>query len=418
MLRPDTMALTGLLALLTAFGPVATDIYVPSMPDIARLLGASTSDVQLTLSSYLVGFAVGQVLYGPLSDRHGRRPVLMLALVLFCAASLVCAVAPDIWTLIAARALQALGGAGAIVLSRAVVRDLYVGERAARELSRMGAIMSIAPVVAPLLGGLVQMGLGWRANFVIVFAVGLTAAGIAWRSLPETLAHRRAEPVSLGIVLRGFRAVFANRPFLANLGILSCAYAGMFAWISGSPFVLEDLYGLSAFSFGIAFAVACLGVIGGAAIAAPLVMRIGIDRTIGLGTAALALSGLAMLTGLALGWAPVATLVLSMALYYIGLMVTMPQAIAAALTPFPDRAGSASSLIGFVQQTSAAAVGILVGQVLGKSAWPLALSIAVMGGLSLVLWAGSRQLRLQGALTGETSMIRNAAAGYPRDSVS
>jgi DHA1 family bicyclomycin/chloramphenicol resistance-like MFS transporter len=262
------------------------------------------------------------------------------------------------------------------------------------------------------------MGFGWRANFVIVFAVGLTAAGIAWRSLPETLAHRRAEPVSLGIVLRGFRAVFANRPFLANLGILSCAYAGMFAWISGSPFVLEDLYGLSAFSFGIAFAIACLGVIGGAAIAAPLVMRIGIDRTIGLGTAALALSGLAMLAGLALGWAPVATLVLSMALYYIGLMVTMPQAIAAALTPFPDRAGAASSLIGFVQQTSAAAVGILVGQVLGKSAWPLALSITVMGGLSLVLWAGSRQLRLQGALTGETPMIRNAAAGYPRDSVS
>jgi DHA1 family bicyclomycin/chloramphenicol resistance-like MFS transporter len=146
-------------------------------------------------------------------------------------------------------------------------------------------------------------------------------------------------------------------------------------------------------------------------------MRIGIDRTIGLGTASLALSGLAMLAGLALGWAPVAALVLSMALYYVGLMVTMPQAIAAALTPFPDRAGSASSLIGFVQQTSAAAMGVLVGQILGKSAWPLALSIAMTGGLSLIVWAGSRQVRLQGTLGGETPLIRNVAAGCPRDSV-
>src|SRR6516165_5204612 len=165
MLRPNTIGMTTLLGLLTAFGPVATDMYVPSMPDIARLLGASASEVQLTLSSYLIGFAVGQIIYGPASDLWGRKPTLLLALLLFSAASLACALASSIEMLIAARFLQALGGSGAIVLPRAIVRDLYVGDRAGRELSRMGAIMSIAPVAAPLIGGIVQLSFGWRANF-------------------------------------------------------------------------------------------------------------------------------------------------------------------------------------------------------------------------------------------------------------
>jgi DHA1 family bicyclomycin/chloramphenicol resistance-like MFS transporter len=157
MLRPDTIALTAVLALLVAFGPVATDMYVPSMPEIGRLLDASTAEVQLTLSSYLIGFAIGQSFYGPISDRYGRKPVLLIALLIFCGASAACAGAPSIEWLIVARILQALGGSGTIVLARAIVRDLYAAERAGRELSRMGAIMSIAPVLAPLLGSLVQV---------------------------------------------------------------------------------------------------------------------------------------------------------------------------------------------------------------------------------------------------------------------
>jgi DHA1 family bicyclomycin/chloramphenicol resistance-like MFS transporter len=136
MLRPDTIALTALLALLVAFGPVATDMYVPSMPDIGRLLGASTAEVQLTLSSYLVGFAIGQTIYGPMSDRYGRKPVLLTALVIFCAASAACTAAPSIELLIAARTLQALGGSGAIVLARAIVRDADRHRHGARRRSR------------------------------------------------------------------------------------------------------------------------------------------------------------------------------------------------------------------------------------------------------------------------------------------
>jgi multidrug resistance protein len=145
------------------------------MPEIGRLLGAGASQVQLTLSAYLIGIAVGQVIYGPVSDHYGRKPVLLAALALFCFASALCAAAPDIETLIAARALQALGGSGATVLPRAIVRDLYTAERAGLELSRIGAIMSVAPVIAPLVGALVQIGFGWRANFVVIMAVGLIA---------------------------------------------------------------------------------------------------------------------------------------------------------------------------------------------------------------------------------------------------
>src|SRR6516162_3837811 len=150
MLRPDTFGLTAMLALLTAVGPLSVDMYLPSLPDIGRELAAPPAQVQLTISFYLIGFALGQIVYGPLSDRHGRKPVLLTALALFSTAGLACAFAWSIEVLIVARLFQAFGGAGAVVLARAIVRDLYHDARAGREFSLMGAIMGLAPIVAPL----------------------------------------------------------------------------------------------------------------------------------------------------------------------------------------------------------------------------------------------------------------------------
>jgi DHA1 family bicyclomycin/chloramphenicol resistance-like MFS transporter len=393
MLRPDTFALTALLALLTALGPVSTDMYLPSLPEIGRLLGASIAHVQLTISVYLAFFAVGQIVYGPVSDRLGRKPVLMGSLILYSAASLGCAAAATIELLIAARAMQALGGAGVIVVARAIVRDLYEGPRAGRELSMMGTIMGIAPIVAPVVGGLMQTVFGWRANFALALAFGLIACAIVWRKLPETLRQRAEMPLSLVGMLRTYGVFARSRVFLAHLALVTLSYAGLFAWLSGASFVLQDLYGLTAFEFGFAFAGGSLGYVLGTTLATRLVVRYGLDRVIGLGSLALALGGLAMVAGVVLQWSWAFAMVLPIALYLTGLGLTLPQGIAGALSPFAERAGAASSVLGFVQQTFAALLGVALGHLLGDSAWPLAAAIAAMGCLTILVWALTRAAR-------------------------
>ena len=400
MLRPGTFALTILLAALSAIGPLTTDMYLPSLPDIARHLDASTAQVQLTISSYLIGFAVGQVFYGPVSDRHGRKPVLLAAVALYCAASLACALSTSIEMLIAARALQAVGGSGGIVLARAIVRDLYSGARAGRELSLIGAVMALAPVLAPLAGGALQTAFGWRSAFFALVASGLFGACVVWLLLPETLAARTPEPVSLSSMLKSYRVVARNPAYLAYLALATTSYAGLFAWISGSSFVLQYLYHLSPFAFGVAFALGSLGFMTGTSLAARLVVRSGLDHTIGLGGCAVSAGGLAMVAALALGLTSAASLVLPMALYLAGLGMVLPQAIAGAMTPFPERAGAASALLGLVQQSVAALCGAAVGALLGSSAWPLAAGVAVMGCATLALWILTRAVRARALSAG------------------
>jgi DHA1 family bicyclomycin/chloramphenicol resistance-like MFS transporter len=392
MLRPGTFALTALLAALSAVGPLTTDMYLPSLPDIARQLGASSAQVQLTISAYLIGFAAGQIIYGPVSDRHGRKPVLIGAIALYCAASLACALSTTIEMLIIARAFQALGGSGGIVLTRAIVRDIYSGAHAGRELSVIGSVMALAPVLAPIAGGLIQTAFGWRVTFLALVGAGFAGGAVVWTLLPETL-NTRAEPVSLPSMLRSYRIVGRNPAYLAYLAITSASYAGLFAWISGSAFVLQDLYGLAPFDFGVAFALGSVGYMTGSVIAARLVIRLGLDGVLGLGGCACAAGGLAMLAVVAIGLTSSMSLVLPMAVYLAGLGMVLPQGIAGAMTPFPERAGAASSLFGFIQQTAAAVCGAAVGWFLGQSAWPLAAGVAVMGLATLGLWLATRGLR-------------------------
>ena len=393
MLRPGTLALTTLLAMLTALGPLSMDMYLPSMPEIARVLAAPPARVQLTISSYLIGFAVGQVIYGPVSDRHGRRPVLLAALALYVVSTLICAVTQSIDPLIGARFLQGIGGSGTIVLARAMVRDAYSGARAGRELSLMGSISAFAPVVAPMIGGVLQTAFGWRAGFVVMGDAAVIAMLVAGRLLPETLRQRATAPFSLSLIIAGYGAVLRHRGFIANLAILTISYAGLFAWISGAAFVLQGIYGLSALAFGFTFAIAAAGYMTGATLAARLVLRLGLDRTMGLGVTALAAGGLGAAAVVAARIPDGVWLVVAMAVYLAGLGLAMPQAMASALTPFPERAGTAAALMGLVQQTVAAIVAAVVGGYLGRSAWPVAGVVAAMGCLTFLTWAFTRQLR-------------------------
>jgi DHA1 family bicyclomycin/chloramphenicol resistance-like MFS transporter len=391
MLRPDTFALTALLALLTAIGPLSVDLYLPSLPAIGASLGATPAAVGLTVSFYLIGFAAGQIAYGPLSDRHGRKPVMFAAMLIYCVATLVCALAPTIEALIAARALQAFGSSGAVVLARAVVRDLYDGPRAGRELSLMAVIMGLAPIIAPVIGSALQWAFGWRACFVFLVLAGIAAAAAVRWLLPETL--RKRQHASASGILASIGVVARHRAALAYIGMIAAGYGGLFAFISGSPFVLQSVYALSPFGYSLAFATASVGYIGGSWLATKLVTRLGIDRTIGWGVLAFAVAGAAMIASTALAPAAVAGFVAPMTLYLFGLGLAMPQSLAGALQPFPERAGAASSLIGCVQQSVAATTGALVAHALGATAWPLVIGIAVPGAAALAIWAVTRGMR-------------------------
>lgn len=393
MLRRDTFALTALLAGLTAVGPLTTDMYLPSLPGIAEALHADTARVGLTISSYLIGFAAGQIVYGPVADRHGRKPVLIGAIVLYAAASLACAVSTSIDMLIAARALQALGGSGAIVLARAIVRDLYSGARAGRELSLIGSVMALAPVLAPMAGGLLQTAFGWRAIFLVLVVTGVAGVLVVWRLLPETLPEKSAHPVSLAAMLQSYSIVARHRGYLAYLGLASTSYAGLFAWISSASFVLQNLYGLTPIAFGLYFAVGSVGFLAGTSLAARLVVAAGLDRTIGFGGLALSLGGLGVAAAVAFDLSSALWMVLPVAVFLAGLGMVLPQSIAGAMQPFPERAGAASSLFGFVQQSGAAICGAVVVWLLGTSAWPLAVAMALMGCATLALWALTRSAR-------------------------
>jgi len=385
-LRPDTLALTALLAFLTALGPLSTDMYLPSLPAIAAALGSDSAGAQMTLSAFLFGFAGGQIFYGPLSDRLGRKPVLLGGMALFITASLACAFAPDMTWLVAGRFFQALGASGPIVLDRAIVRDLYEGPRAGRELSRMGTVMGVVPALAPLLGGVLETAFGWRSSFFATAFFGVALGTIVILMLPETLRERSPHAVSLRSIFAGFKVLLQHPRYRFYVSLSALAYSGLFTFISGSSFVLQKVYGLSVMGFSMVFSFVVLGFVTGTLVAQRAVGRLGLDRTIGLGVMALAGGGAAMMLAVWFGPGSPLEIMLPMTLYTMGVGLVMPQSMAGAMTPFPERAGAASSLLGLIQMMMAALVGTLLGQMLDwGSALPLPALILVLGGSALLV---------------------------------
>lgn len=393
MLAPGTIALTILLATLSGMTALNVDFYLPAMPDAALGLGAGAG-IQLTISAYLIGVALGTLVFGPMSDRFGRKPVLLAAVLIYCAGSAACAAAPSLEVLIGGRVLQGFGPSGMTVIARAIVRDLFEGARMARQLSVMGTVTASGLLVLPILGGLTQTGFGWRAVFLVLLGAGLTIAAIVWSSLPETI-KTRAPRTSIVAIMRGYLVILANKSFLAHVAILTSGYLGLIAWISGASLVLQNLYGLSPLTFSIAFVASSGGYLVGTAIAGRYVMRFGIDRTMGVGCAVLVLGGVTMIVLVAAGVRSAASLVLPMGIYVMGMGGVFPNTIAGAMAPFRQNAGAAASLAGFVQQTGGALVGVLVGALIGDSALPLAIIITLAGCLACAIWALTRRVRTE-----------------------
>lgn len=377
MLKAKQPATIVLLGALIAVAPLAMDIYLASMPSMTRSLSASPEQVQLTLSLYMYGWGFAQLLVGPLSDRFGRRPLLIAGLAIFVTASAGCAASRSIEALIAARVVQALAMGTVAVVPRAVVRDLYAGNHAARILSLMGMVLGIAPIVAPVIGSHLHAWLGWQANFVFVAVYGAIALGfVAW-GLPETLKARNPRATDPKTMFGNYARLLRSRRFVGYLLVAAFTSSGLFAFLAGSAFVFVSVLGQTEQGFGLLFASVMVGNIIGATLGSRLITRWGIDRMIRRATWLMLLAGLTLA---ALAWSGAASplaVVVPMFFFMLALMMTLPQAMAGGLTPFPQIAGSAASLLSFVQFAIASSAALVVGLAFDGTVRPMATVIAV-----------------------------------------
>ncbi len=386
MLRTESLGFLMLLAALTALGPLSTDMYLPTLPALKGEFSADVGRVQLTLSLFLVGFAVTQLIYGPVSDRFGRKKPILFGLGLYIVATACCTFAWSIEALIAGRFLQALGACAGVVLGRAVVRDLFTRERAARMLSYLGMAMSFAPMIAPTVGGYLQLAFGWKSVFVAQVVFGLALFVLAWRQLPESNLSPDPHALSPRRMLRNYATLLTSRRYIGYALAVAAGYAGLFSWISGSSFVLIDVYGVPSEHFGLYFAGICIGYIIGTLISARASVAMGLERMMTIGTAVIATGGVAMLALVLARVDGPLTLLAPMMLFTMGLGLVMPQGQAGALSPFPQMAGSAAALMGSMQFAIASVVGAAGGHGFDGTAFPMALSLAVTGLVSLAAY--------------------------------
>lgn len=375
-----------ILGALTALGPLSNDTYLPGFPDIARDLHASASATQLTLTACLVGLGAGQLVAGPLSDALGRRRPLIAGLLLFVVASLLAAVAPSIWLLVLLRLLQGIGGATGIVIAAAVVRDRHTGPAAARFFSLLLLVTGLAPVLAPVIGGQLLRWTSWQGIFVALAVAGAAMTAAVAVGLPETLPVERRQSGGLRAMVPIFRRLLADRVFVGY--VLSCGFgfAAMFAYIAGSPFVLQVIHNMTPQEYSGVFAINALGLVVAAQISGRIVGRVGPRRLLAVGVTSSAVGGLIVLAAVLAGAGLVPLLVgLFVVVSSVGLI--MPNSMALALGDYGQVAGTAAALIGLAQHLIGAAAAPFAGVAGTGNATPMAVVIAILGVATLLSFA-------------------------------
>lgn len=388
--------LLSLITLMLMLQPLSTDLYLASLPGLARVFDATPAAVQLTLSLFVIGFGGAQLVVGPLSDRYGRKPVLLGGLALYVAASLLCAVALTLPMLVAARFLQALGCCSAIVVARAIVRDAYEADDSVRVMVKAGTFLSLAPIFGPVLGSYLQVTFGWRAAFVALTALSLCITAAVVLRLPETNRHKNPRATEWAGLRKNYRIVLGSRAFWAYALPGALSYGSIFAFISGSSLVLIRVLGVPTAYFGYCFAFAVSGYMLGTLVARRLLPNLGVDGALRLGTSVALAAGALFLTSVLAGVVHWTFVVAVMFLTMVAHGIDSPVTQGAAVSPFPQQAGTAAGLMGALTMGVAFAVGTIVGATFDGTVLPLA-SISCAIGLALVLSLriGARRVPVQ-----------------------
>ena len=358
------------LGMLSTFGPISLDLYLPALPQLAADLEASPSTAQLTITACLLGLATGQLVAGPMSDRFGRRPPLIIGLALYLLTSLACVFAPNIEILIALRLAQGLAGAAGLVIARAVARDLYSGQELLIFFTRLIVISGLAPVIAPVLGGQLNRFLDWRGIFAVLAAFGLVLLVAGMFGVPESLPPERRRTGGLRQTAAGFRELLGDRLFVGCALVSGLAGASMFAYIAGATFVLQEIYGLSPQGFSFAFGINSLGIMAMSQLSGRLARRWRPRSvlTLGVGLNLAGAAGVAVSTIAGLG---LPFLLGSLFVMVSPVGMIFPTAMSLALAAYPHQAGAASSLLGLGQYVFGAVAAPLVGIAGERSAIPL-----------------------------------------------
>jgi DHA1 family bicyclomycin/chloramphenicol resistance-like MFS transporter len=363
---------------------LASDLYLPALPAIRTALGATDALAQLTLSAFAIGFGTAQLAYGPLSDRFGRRPVLLTGLALFMLGSIASMLAPSIEMLVAARFFQGVGACSGPVIGRAIVRDVFDPVRGARALAQIMMLVVLVPMFAPLFGGYLTVWFGWRATFALMLVYGVALWIATWRVLAESNRHPDATATNFLQLARNARTIYTNHTFFAYAVCFTVTYAGLFFFLSASAFVLIEVLHVRPQDFGLWFIIPVAGNFIGSFVCSRLTRRFPLPTLLGAGAGCAATGGLLMLALAAAGVAHPLAIFGPMMLYLFGHAFINPVCLAAAVAPFPKIAGTASALLGCTQLVVAAFVGqLFMRQFFDGAPIQLAAAVAFAGCLAL-----------------------------------
>jgi DHA1 family bicyclomycin/chloramphenicol resistance-like MFS transporter len=370
------------LGALSALGPLSNDLYVPSLPLVASGLGAEGGTVQLTLSTLLLGLALGALIYGPLSDQYGRKPVLAAGLTVYVVAAVMAALAESLPALVAWRFLQGLGASSGSVLARAIVLDRWRGEQASRALSWMAIVTFISPVFAPLVGGQIASFGSWPTIFWVHAAAGAACLAVALVAVPSV----RRDPASrLLHRIAAYRVILRDRQAVGYIACMAAGFVGVVPLIVNSSWVFQTYFGLTPVQYGLCFSLIMLGGSVGAYLNSHLVARAGITRLLGVGTAAMAFAGVSALV-LTLAGAGIPGILVPGVLYMFGVGFTFANALARTMSRFPHAMGAASAVFGVNQFLVGGLVAAGLSSLPSPSPLPLVVTTAVAGSACAALW--------------------------------